>query len=119
LRAYGGDWVSAFKLDYVLQYATEKPEGLNPAAFTLHESMAEGAATWDIYTLKLNYEALEGNGTVGFVTPIKPSIAMPLIEGLANEVVCGEHRIRELLPFRLTPYDEAVRNALEQEKGPA
>lgn len=52
---------------------------------------------------------------VGLITPIKPSIAMPLIEGLANEVVCRENRIRELLPFRLTPYDEAVRIALAEE----
>lgn len=51
---------------------------------------------------------------IGFVTPIKPSIAMPLIEGLANEVVCRDNRIRELLPFRLTPYDEAVRIALAE-----
>ena len=70
LRAYGGDWVSSFKLNYVLQYSTEKPNGLNPAVFELHEKMIEGSATWDIYTLKLNYEALEGNGTVGFVTPL-------------------------------------------------
>lgn len=51
---------------------------------------------------------------IGFVTPIKPSIAMPLIEGLVNEVVCRDNRIRELLPFRLTPYDEAVRIALAE-----
>lgn len=54
---------------------------------------------------------------VGLITPIKPSIAIPLIEGLASEVVCRENRIRELLPFRLTTYDEAVRIALEEEKG--
>jgi uncharacterized protein YbjT (DUF2867 family) len=52
---------------------------------------------------------------VGFITPVKPSIAMPLIEGLANEVVCRENRIRDLLPFCLTPYDEAVRSALAEE----
>ena len=52
---------------------------------------------------------------VGLITPIKPSIAMPLIEGLANEVVCRENRIQELLPLRLTPYDEAVRIALAEE----
>lgn len=50
---------------------------------------------------------------IGFITPIKPSIAMPLIEGLANEVICRDNRIRELLPFPLTPYDEAVRIALK------
>lgn len=52
---------------------------------------------------------------VWLMTPINPSISMPLIEGLANEVVCRENRIRELIPFRLTPYDEAVRIALAAE----
>ena len=36
---------------------------------------------------------------------------MPLIEGLANEVVCRDNRIRELLPIQLTPFDEAVTNS--------
>ena len=52
---------------------------------------------------------------IGFITPIKPSIAMPLIEGLANEVICRDNRIRDLIPLRLTPYDEAVRIALAEE----
>jgi len=51
---------------------------------------------------------------IGFITPIKPSIAMPLIEGLANEVICRDNRIRDLIPLRLTPYDEAVRIALAE-----
>jgi uncharacterized protein YbjT (DUF2867 family) len=51
---------------------------------------------------------------VWLMTPVKPSISMPLIEGLANEVICRENRIRELIPFRLTPYDEAVRIALAE-----
>lgn len=54
---------------------------------------------------------------VGLITPVKPSIAMPLIEGLANEVICRDNRIRELLPIPLTPFDEAVRIALAEEKG--
>ena len=52
---------------------------------------------------------------VGLITPVKPSISMPLIEGLANEVVCREHRLRDLLPFTLTTFDEAVRIALAEE----
>jgi len=53
---------------------------------------------------------------VGLVTPIRPSISIPLIEGVRNEVVCRESRIRELVPIPLTPYDEAVRIALAEEK---
>ncbi|HEY5974279.1 MAG TPA: NADH-binding protein [Geobacteraceae bacterium] len=52
---------------------------------------------------------------VGLITPVKPSISMPLIEGLANEVVCRDDRIRKLLPFPLTPYDEAIRIALAED----
>ena len=51
---------------------------------------------------------------VGLMTPVKPSISMPLIEGLRNEVVCRDHLIRELLPFPLVPFDEAVRLALAE-----
>ncbi|RQW78344.1 MAG: NADH-binding protein, partial [Geobacter sp.] len=53
---------------------------------------------------------------VGLITPVKPSISMPLIEGLRNEVVCRETRIRELIPFPLTSYDEALREALAEGK---
>ena len=52
---------------------------------------------------------------VGLITPVPPSLSMPLIEGLKNEVVCRENAIREILPIRLTPYDEAVRKALAAE----
>lgn len=54
---------------------------------------------------------------VGFVTPVRPSIAIPLIEGLRNEVVCRDNRIRELIPFPPTPYDEAVKIALAESGG--
>lgn len=69
-RVSGGAWVSAFRLGYVAQYAGERPAGVNPARFNLHETMLEGSASYDIYTLKLNDETLGGNGTTGFVTPL-------------------------------------------------
>jgi len=52
---------------------------------------------------------------VALITPVKPAISMPLIEGLANEVVCRENRIRELIPIRLTPFAEAVTRALAED----
>jgi uncharacterized protein YbjT (DUF2867 family) len=52
---------------------------------------------------------------VGLITPVKASIAIPLIEGLRNEVICRENHIRDILPIPLTPYDEAVRIALAEE----
>jgi uncharacterized protein YbjT (DUF2867 family) len=51
---------------------------------------------------------------VGFITPVSPSVSMPLIEGLKNEVICREDAIRDLIPLRLTPYDEAVKKALTE-----
>ena len=51
---------------------------------------------------------------IGFITPVPPSVAMPLIEGLKNEVICRDTAIRDLIPIRLTPYDDAVRSALKE-----
>ena len=46
------------------------------------------------------------------VTPVKASIARPLIDGLRNPTVAHDDRIRELVPAPLTPFDDAVRVAL-------
>ncbi len=51
---------------------------------------------------------------VGLVTPVKPAMAIALIEGLGNEVICRENRIRELVPIKLTPFDDAIRTALAE-----
>jgi uncharacterized protein YbjT (DUF2867 family) len=53
---------------------------------------------------------------VGFITPVAPSVSMPLIEGLKNEVVCREHTIRSLIPLQLTSYEDAVRRSLAAQK---
>lgn len=55
---------------------------------------------------------------VALITPVKPSISMPLIEGVKNEVICRDNRIRGLIPFELTPYDVAIRMALSEEGEP-
>ena len=46
------------------------------------------------------------------VTPVSAGVARPLIEGLRNETVVREGRIRELVPVDLTPFDAAARSAL-------
>ena len=51
---------------------------------------------------------------VHLVTPVPSSIARPLIEGLRNRVVCGDNRIRELIPQRLLTCKEAMASALER-----
>jgi uncharacterized protein YbjT (DUF2867 family) len=48
------------------------------------------------------------------VTPVKAGIARPLIEGLRNETVAHDDRIRKLVPIELTPFDVAVREALAE-----
>lgn len=50
---------------------------------------------------------------VGFITPVSPSVSMPLIEGLKNEVICRDNSIRDIIPLQLKPYDDAVRTALK------
>jgi uncharacterized protein YbjT (DUF2867 family) len=53
------------------------------------------------------------------VTPVQASVARPLVEGLRNRTVARETRIRELVPFPPTPFDDAAREALREEPGDA
>jgi uncharacterized protein YbjT (DUF2867 family) len=46
------------------------------------------------------------------VTPVKAAVARPLVEGLRNPTVARDDRIRELVPFEATSFDEAARAAL-------
>lgn len=46
------------------------------------------------------------------VTPVRASVARPLIEGLRTPTVARDHRIRDLVPLELTSFDDAVREAL-------
>jgi uncharacterized protein YbjT (DUF2867 family) len=46
------------------------------------------------------------------VTPVNAQMARPLIEGLRNPTVARDDRIRELLPFPLTSFEEAARAAM-------
>jgi uncharacterized protein YbjT (DUF2867 family) len=49
---------------------------------------------------------------INLVTPVRASVARPLIEGLRNPTVAEDDRLRRLVPFRLTPFDDAARAAL-------
>ena len=46
------------------------------------------------------------------VTPVNASVARPLVEGLRSPTVAREERLRKLLPFELTSFDDAARRAL-------
>ena len=49
---------------------------------------------------------------VSLVTPIPAALARPLIEGMRNEVICMENRIRDIIPQELTPTQVAMKRAL-------
>jgi uncharacterized protein YbjT (DUF2867 family) len=50
------------------------------------------------------------------VTPMNAGVTRPLIEGLRNETVVRDDRIRRLLPIELTSFDEAARLALDERR---
>ncbi|MBP2688546.1 MAG: a2 family oxidoreductase [Deltaproteobacteria bacterium] len=49
---------------------------------------------------------------IHLVTPVHAEIARPLAEGLSNRVVCGDSRIRDLIPVNLSTCREAIRATL-------
>jgi uncharacterized protein YbjT (DUF2867 family) len=48
------------------------------------------------------------------VTPVKASVARPLIDGLRNPTVARENRIHDLVPPPAIAFDDAVRIALDE-----
>jgi uncharacterized protein YbjT (DUF2867 family) len=56
---------------------------------------------------------------VNLMTPVPAGIVMPLVEGLKNEVICRDNRIRELIPIHLLSMEQAICAALsETKRGP-
>lgn len=51
---------------------------------------------------------------VDLVTDVSKNVAHPLIYGLKNAVVVRDNRIREYLPIKLTPFEDAVALALHE-----
>ena len=49
---------------------------------------------------------------IRLITGIQSSLARPLIDGMKNEVVCQDLRIRKLIPQKLLSHKEAIRIAL-------
>ena len=52
---------------------------------------------------------------VDLVTDVPSNVARPLIDGLRNEVICRDDKIKSLIPIDLTPFREAVSLALKGE----
>jgi len=73
---YGGRFVGSqplgqtLRFGYILSYATEQQRGDNPRQFTDDYFLAELSLSWQKFTLGAGNEILDGNGTIGFVTPL-------------------------------------------------
>jgi uncharacterized protein YbjT (DUF2867 family) len=88
-----------------------------PEAMTYREMMDRIAALRGKHPLIVEVPVLTprlSSWWLHLVTPVKASVARPLIDGLRNPTVAREDRIRELVPIELTPFDEAVRVALAE-----
>jgi uncharacterized protein YbjT (DUF2867 family) len=53
---------------------------------------------------------------VTLVTDVPSGVAYPLIDGMATDVVVTDDRIRSHVPVELTPFETAVRRALDAER---
>lgn len=70
LKATGKAWVGLVQLTYGATFANQKDYKNNPGHFSLDYYEADVAGTYDIWTGKVAYEQLQGDGTRGFFTPL-------------------------------------------------
>jgi uncharacterized protein YbjT (DUF2867 family) len=54
---------------------------------------------------------------LAFVTDVDARAGRNLVDSMVNEVVVKDPSIRDVVPFELTGYDDAVRHALEERRG--
>jgi uncharacterized protein YbjT (DUF2867 family) len=93
-----------------------------PEILTYREMIRKYAAVRGLRRIVLSVPVLTprlASLWVALISPVPASIVLPLIEGLKNEVVCGENRIREIIAFPLTSMESSIRIALEEtRRGP-
>ena len=70
VKASGKTWVSLFQLAYDATWARQSDYHHATEKYDLDYWGADLAGTFDIYTAKVDYEQLEGNGFRGFTTPL-------------------------------------------------
>jgi hypothetical protein len=70
LRATGEKRLARVKLGYALSWASQSDYGANTLQLSNHYWLAELSGTYKAFTLSLGEESLQGNGTVGFSTPL-------------------------------------------------
>lgn len=69
-RLAGERPLSKFKLAYVATLARQGDYGSNPLAFDLDYYSVELTGTYQLYSVTVGQEVMEGDGTVGFATPL-------------------------------------------------
>jgi hypothetical protein len=69
-KVSGKVWASLIQLTYNATYAKQVDYAANPANFKVDYASADLAGAFDIYTAKVGYEQLGGNGVQGFTTPL-------------------------------------------------
>ena len=69
-RIAGSRKTATGAIGYVAQIASESDGHGNPQDFRLQESMFEINGSYRMWSGRLNYESLGGNGAVGFITPL-------------------------------------------------
>jgi uncharacterized protein YbjT (DUF2867 family) len=90
-----------------------------PEILTYQQMLERVAALEERFTLVFTVPPLAPRLSaqwIRLVTPVPASVALPLIEGLRNEVICRENDIRALVPIPLTSFNDAVRQALREDK---
>ncbi|MFL6604667.1 MAG: hypothetical protein ACJ8R9_25490 [Steroidobacteraceae bacterium] len=84
---YGGRFVgerpvSGIKLGYAVAYAWQKQRGDNPLIFSNDYILGELNVSWSHFKAAIGEEIMQGNGTVGFATPLA---TLHLFEGWADK----------------------------------
>jgi uncharacterized protein YbjT (DUF2867 family) len=80
------------------------------------EVFAEIAGTVNLFFPVPFYTPKIAAALIGSLSTINSDVALALLEGLKDDVICTENRIRDLIPQVLIPYAEAVRNALAEKR---
>jgi hypothetical protein len=70
LRFAGSRSLGAVKLSYTVSWATQERRGDNPYVFHNDYVLGELAAGWHWLELRAGDEVMQGNGTLGFATPL-------------------------------------------------
>src|SRR5262245_1543260 len=70
VRFAGDRPLSRVKVGYTASYATQQDYGANPFSFDLDYYLVELTTTYRQFGATLGQEVLQGNGTVGFATPL-------------------------------------------------